>query len=244
MNFIDEHKAILSTDHYLRSSQLDNEWVYFSHHKLGEYHKKTKGDFCLVISGKHALADDFHAVPFDFVKDMFTEATLCDSKSGCRRWNCWIEGHTLKTKGMARDIQRFFANREVLGYLSPSISEEATSSIEGARLIRLHVLRERSRSLSAKKKAAAIKILGTLQCEVCSFDFATYYGKELGEGFLECHHRKPLAQVDMPSKTSLEDLALVCSNCHSMLHRSKCETKVETLADIVNRRRTQAQLLP
>jgi 5-methylcytosine-specific restriction enzyme A len=61
------------------------------------------------------------------------------------------------------------------------------------------------------------------------------YGTELGEGFIECHHRSPLSELDKPTKTTLDDLALVCSNCHSMLHRSGCNLTVEQLADVLAR---------
>lgn len=60
---------------------------------------------------------------------------------------------------------------------------------------------------------------GRLECEVCGFDFATRYG-DLGTGFIEAHHILPLAAAG-PATTRLADLALVCSNCHRMLHRAK-----------------------
>lgn len=58
----------------------------------------------------------------------------------------------------------------------------------------------------------------TLACEVCGFDFEAVYG-ELGRGFIECHHVVPLSEGQR--KTSLRDLALVCSNCHRMAHRRR-----------------------
>ena len=59
---------------------------------------------------------------------------------------------------------------------------------------------------------------GKLNCEVCDFDFYNVYG-EIGKGFIEAHHRVPLSKIDGESKTELKDLALVCSNCHRILHR-------------------------
>lgn len=63
-----------------------------------------------------------------------------------------------------------------------------------------------------------LKATGSLACEVCAFDFVKHYGK-LGEGFCEVHHRKLLATTVVERVTNLEDLAVVCSNCHRMLHR-------------------------
>ena len=59
---------------------------------------------------------------------------------------------------------------------------------------------------------------------MCDFDFHNFYG-ELGKGFIEAHHRIPLSDIDGESKTELKDLALVCSNCHRMLHR-----KIDTMS--------------
>jgi hypothetical protein len=41
------------------------------------------------------------------------------------------------------------------------------------------------------------------------------------QGFIECHHLVPLHELRGLRKTRLEDLALVCSNCHRMLHRQR-----------------------
>jgi predicted HNH restriction endonuclease len=61
---------------------------------------------------------------------------------------------------------------------------------------------------------------GRLRCEVsgCGFDFEAQYGS-LGRGYAEVHHLKPLAGGKGPRETRLEDLALVCANCHAMIHR-------------------------
>jgi 5-methylcytosine-specific restriction enzyme A len=90
---------------------------------------------------------------------------------------------------------------------------------EGRLLTRRHVHRERNASLVRRKKQAVMRTHGRLACEVCGFDFATRYG-DLGEGFIEAHHILPLAAAG-PAITRLADLAVVCSNCHRMLHRAK-----------------------
>lgn len=97
-------------------------------------------------------------------------------------------------------------------------SEEA-GIIEGKLLQRVHSVRERNPGLVRKKKANAGKNFGKLPCEVCNFTFSEVYGRQLGEGFIECHHIVPLSEITPGSTTRLRDLALVCSNCHRMLHR-------------------------
>jgi 5-methylcytosine-specific restriction enzyme A len=61
---------------------------------------------------------------------------------------------------------------------------------------------------------------GSLYCEVprCGFDFTSKYGK-LGEGYAHVHHLKPLKFApNAGRKTLLSDLAIVCPNCHAMIH--------------------------
>ena len=61
---------------------------------------------------------------------------------------------------------------------------------------------------------------GKLVCEVpkCGFDFEESYGK-LGKGYAQVHHLEPLSKSPKEGKvTKLSDLAIVCANCHVMIH--------------------------
>lgn len=107
----------------------------------------------------------------------------------------------------------------------PQEDEEASS--EGRLLFRRHLQRERNKSVIARKKRAVLAATGTLACEVCSFDFGAAYGPH-GAGYAECHHLIPLS-VAGPSRTYLSDLAVVCANCHRMLHRGSPWPTVEQL---------------
>jgi len=89
---------------------------------------------------------------------------------------------------------------------------------EGAATLRLHMVRERNGQLVAQKKAAVLKYNGSLKCEVCNFDFESFYG-EIGKEFCEVHHLNPISERTENISTHLEELAIVCSNCHRMLHR-------------------------
>lgn len=81
---------------------------------------------------------------------------------------------------------------------------------------KLHKFKERKPELIAKAKALA-KEENRFFCEACNFNFEIEY-PIIGLGFIECHHRIPIATGGI-RKTRFEDLALVCSNCHRMLHR-------------------------
>lgn len=84
------------------------------------------------------------------------------------------------------------------------------------------------------KKQALNANNGRLKCECCKFDFLETYG-QIGSKFVECHHKIHIATGERITKT--EDLALVCSNCHRVIHR-KLESEgyhtVDTLKQTIN----------
>ncbi|SKB62743.1 5-methylcytosine-specific restriction enzyme A [Parapedobacter luteus] len=102
------------------------------------------------------------------------------------------------------------------------------SAPEGKLLYKLHRYRERNRTLVEKKKKEYLKKHGSLACELCSFDFEKVYGAT-GKGFIECHHRTPLSELTPDTKTTLNDLMLICSNCHRMVHRGWDNKTVKNL---------------
>jgi 5-methylcytosine-specific restriction enzyme A len=89
----------------------------------------------------------------------------------------------------------------------------------------------RERRGSARKKRAVLSEKGRLACEVCAFDFEATYGP-LGEALAECHHKRPLTEG--VRQTSLSDLAIVCANCHRMIHRSSPPLAIEELQALIS----------
>lgn len=83
-----------------------------------------------------------------------------------------------------------------------------------------HRRRERNAKLVRLKKRQALRKLGKLECEACGFDFKVWYG-HLGAGYIECHHTIAVSKLKLKAATRLEDVVLVCSNCHRMLHRRR-----------------------
>ncbi len=128
----------------------------------------------------------------------------------------------------------FAADREKLQKIATAIKEcasivprpiegdipEYEEFEEGKILTRLHKIRERSTSAVKKKKEVVLRRKGRLLCEACGFDFEKKYGN-IGKGFAECHHIKPLSDLRPNQKTKLRDLSILCSNCHRMIHRTK-----------------------
>ena len=114
---------------------------------------------------------------------------------------------------------------EIMGFIA--------EAPEGKTLTQIHIVRERNRKLVQRKKESVRQKTGRLVCEACKFDFAEKYG-ERGEGFIECHHTKPLRDLEPGSKTHLKDLVLLCSNCHSMIHAKQPWLKMKDLTRVIN----------
>ena len=98
--------------------------------------------------------------------------------------------------------------------------DEISEAPEGKVFTRLHRYRERNRALVDRRKKGVLRATGKLACEACDFDFAKTYGSR-GEGYIEAHHTKPVSTLATDGRTRLEDLALLCANCHRMIHSAQ-----------------------
>ncbi|MGG1639534.1 HNH endonuclease [Paenibacillus sp. NRS-1760] len=89
---------------------------------------------------------------------------------------------------------------------------------EGKELLRLHKVRERDPKLIKDAKKRFKKSHGELFCEACGINFEKVYG-ERGKDFIEGHHKKPVSEMKEGETTKVEDIGMLCSNCHRMIHR-------------------------
>jgi len=87
--------------------------------------------------------------------------------------------------------------------------------------------RERNRALIEIKKENSEYI-----CEVCGMIFEKNYGK-IGKKYIIAHHLIAIGGRKKSAKTTLADIALVCSNCHDMLHKKKPPYKIDELKRIL-----------
>jgi 5-methylcytosine-specific restriction endonuclease McrA len=84
---------------------------------------------------------------------------------------------------------------------------------EGARLSSEATRLKRSAGLVSRAKRMKDYI-----CEGCGFDFREKYGVE----YIEAHHINPIGQRDgIDAPTSINDLIMLCANCHRVVHMSK-----------------------
>jgi hypothetical protein len=104
--------------------------------------------------------------------------------------------------------------------------------VEGRERYRIHRTKERDPRIVRLVKARRLAEEGCFVCDVCGFNFERTYG-ERGRGFVEAHHTVPLSELEEETITREQDIALVCSNCHRMLHRGKPLLSVAELQSIV-----------
>jgi 5-methylcytosine-specific restriction enzyme A len=84
---------------------------------------------------------------------------------------------------------------------------------EGKLKLVSHIMKERNSAIVKLKKINAKKE-GIFFCEVCAFSYQEAYGCD----YIECHHIEPIGNSG-ERKTTLDKLALVCANCHRVLHK-------------------------
>ena len=105
---------------------------------------------------------------------------------------------------------------------------------EGKEVEKKHRLRERNQAVIKMAKIQFKKKHKKLCCQVCGFDFHSKYGK-IGLDFIEGHHTMPLSEIKGVVKTKVKDIALVCSNCHRMLHKKRPWLKMKVLKKLIDR---------
>lgn len=73
------------------------------------------------------------------------------------------------------------------------------------------------------------------RCEACGMSFTDVYGS-IGEGFIEAHHLIPLSKLEanmLKEYDPIKDFAVLCSNCHRMIHKMENPADVESLRKLL-----------
>ncbi len=96
--------------------------------------------------------------------------------------------------------------------------EDGENYPEGRISYRTHRVYERNPKVVKKAKKLYFNKHGFYSCEVCGFRFDLRYGAR-GKDFIEGHHKKLVSEMKPGEKTNPRDIALLCSNCHRMIHR-------------------------
>ncbi len=138
--------------------------------------------------------------------------------------NLGIEPYNKKRKYWKFNLSKEFnANAELDGeFPEGKISE------------RKHKFRERNSKVIQLAKQNFKDKNGRLFCQVCEFDFENEYG-EIGVNFIEAHHTIPVSEMKVGHKTKIEDIAMLCPNCHRMAHKKRPWLKMEELKQLRNK---------
>ena len=110
--------------------------------------------------------------------------------------------------------------------------------VEGNTVSRIQAIKQRNSKLIHQAKKRHLEQEGDLACEVCGMSFEAQYG-EIGQGYIEAHHRKPMAEMAGETFSEVEDIMLLCSNCHRMIHRQSPPFTVEELKSRVEAQRSK-----
>jgi hypothetical protein len=151
------------------------------------------------------------------VDEILTMDKLQDAPLASVNWA--TPASRIQIKQGTDDLERIW--RELVGlYGGVPVGVEDAGALEGG--LRMPLCRHRARERWLRdEKIAQVKAAydGRLPCEVCGFDFFEVYG-EIGRDYAQVHHLKPLGDRTKPSLTTLNELAVVCANCHVMTHRA------------------------
>lgn len=146
-----------------------------------------------------------------------------------------VESHEIK--GFLDDLFFLVEAKTKVDALDENFPPHQETFPEGRTHEQLHRLRERNHKVVQAVKARELSLRGRLLCQVCGFDLEAVYGR-LGHGFIEAHHTIPVSELpSYGGETCVEDIALVCCNCHKMLHRRRAWLTMEELKNVLTLRR-------
>lgn len=107
-------------------------------------------------------------------------------------------------------------------WVAPTDDDEGgiTQAPEGRVFTRVHLARERDPRLVKECKRRFLREHKRLFCQACGFDFGEKYGDDKGS-IIDCHHTNPVHTLNPGHETKVEDLVLLCSNCHRVVHSTR-----------------------
>lgn len=138
------------------------------------------------------------------------------------------ETEQLKNAGLRSHVEIV---KELQEIYQVGLTDDEDSFLEGRQVLKQHLVRERNPKLIARAKELYKQKQGKLVCQVCLFDFEKEYG-EIGADYIEGHHTIPVSEMQLDEETKVEDIAMVCANCHRMLHRRRPWLSLNELAKI------------
>jgi predicted HNH restriction endonuclease len=109
-------------------------------------------------------------------------------------------------------LEKRWAAHCLAAKFSAPILRSTVSALEGDYVESRSYRRKRDQTL---RNAALRAANGT--CAVCEVDYSKIFNGK-GVRVLQVHHNHQLGHLDKPRLNSLDDLSVVCANCHALIH--------------------------
>jgi len=102
--------------------------------------------------------------------------------------------------------------------------------VEKIKEVKQHLRIERNQRLIKE-----VKKRKGYNCECCGMNFEKLYG-EIGKNFIEAHHKQPIHTLtgDTVHLDAENDFYVLCSNCHSMIHKLEDPSDIQLLKQYLN----------
>ena len=219
---------------YARLANLSNHWVDFAYGKMNKYIEKFGENFNVVIYWTEPNWG-YYSIPFVSIKHILTKQNTYKEEG--ERWMFTIENNHilyLDRKSINLDISQFYNTLSIENLFAETVGIK--SNPEGERKLTNHYALERDTSFVRKIKQAYYEINPDMPCQICGESYAKKYG-ELGIGYIEAHHIKPLSELKESEEHKADDFMFVCANCHRMLHRTNSDSSGANLKAIFKKKK-------
>ena len=210
----------------------NTKWIGFTKNVI--YNKlmpKYGNNFNLIVywhNASNTKEVDYICVPYSAVSHLLIDEHLTGRNTSRERWTFIIKDNLFcvhANTNFSVDITPYL---NCFSEYNKSLLIENTGAEEGNKKYVLHQSIERNATLVNNLKLRRKQADPMLWCEICGFSFIEKYG-DLGDGFIEAHHKIPLSSLKESTITRERDLILVCSNCHRMLHRANSSITIQAL---------------
>jgi predicted HNH restriction endonuclease len=159
-----------------------------------KYATHKNGVFKIIAAGKKYLGEKYDVVRYLITNDF--------------EWEDLKKGFNEVEKNKEKKIETFDENIVINEGFKKSMS------------VNIYERSSRLRDFAIKE----FTVNGIISCDCCKFNFNKFYGEEIGAGYIEIHHMKPIFKYEQQElkkviKDAIKNLVPVCSNCHRMIHR-------------------------
>lgn len=211
---------------FLLRQSVEPRGMVGSGYATSEVFRQNHWDEILAAQGKQA---NYINVRFDQLFDadeqIFPRSELGQGELGKMHWDTQMSGVPIPDKiavALEEEWNRF--TREI------PISDFEPHAVEG--LVTETIRYSHGRSDALRKQALA-KANGS--CAVCKTDFKKVLNGK-GTRVLHVHHLRQMASSDAPRITKLSDLAVVCANCHMLIHSNPTKAiPIEKLRSVLGK---------